>query len=101
MGARTALAVADDPSVRGVVALAPWFPPGEPVRTLAGRRLVAAHGRADRFTSFAATEQFVRRAADVATSSEFIDMGDLDHFMLRGLRRWNTVAKDQTIAMLD
>ncbi len=31
MGARTALRVADDPLVRGVTALAPWLPDGEPV----------------------------------------------------------------------
>ena len=30
MGGRTAVAVADDPSVVGVVALAPWLPPDEP-----------------------------------------------------------------------
>jgi seryl-tRNA synthetase len=34
MGARTAVAVADEPEVTGVVALAPWFPPGEPVERL-------------------------------------------------------------------
>lgn len=99
MGARTALAVADDSSVRGVVGLAPWFPSGESVETLAGRRLVAAHGRADRLTSFAATREFVRRAADVAASSELVDMGDLDHVMLRGLRQWNAVTKEHVVAM--
>ena len=101
MGARTAVAVAGEPSVRGVVALAPWFPPGEPVDTLRGRALVAAHGRADRLTSFAATQEFVRRAAGVVTSSEFLDMGALDHFMLHGMRRWNTVAKERTITLFD
>ena len=43
MGARTAVAVADDPNVPGVVALAPWFPPGEPVEPL---RRQAPGGRA-------------------------------------------------------
>lgn len=98
MGGRTAVAVADHPLVRGVVGLAPWLPPGEPVGTLAGRRLVAAHGRGDRLTSFAATQQFVRRAGGVALSSELVDMGGLDHFMLRGLRRWNSVAAGRSIA---
>jgi pimeloyl-ACP methyl ester carboxylesterase len=101
MGARTALSVADDAQVRGVVGLAPWFPPGEPVAPLDGRHLLAAHGRADRLTSFAATQQFVRRAAPVALSSELVDMGPLDHFMLRGLRQWNAVAKERTIAMFE
>jgi pimeloyl-ACP methyl ester carboxylesterase len=101
MGARTAISVASETSVRGVVGLAPWFPPGESVESLAGRSLVAAHGRADRLTSFAATAEFVRRAARVTSSSEFVDMGDLDHFMLRGLRRWNGVAEQRSVAMFD
>ena len=84
-----------------MVGLAPWFPPGDPVGTLAQRRLVAAHGRADRLTSFAATQQFVRRAKRVAVSSDLVDMGPLDHFMLRGARRWNGVARDRTVALFD
>src|SRR5688572_103626 len=65
MGARTAVAVADDPSVTGVVALAPWLPTGEPVGALAGRHLAAAHGRNDKITSARATQEFVRRAGSV------------------------------------
>jgi pimeloyl-ACP methyl ester carboxylesterase len=37
MGGRTAVAVADDPDVVGVVALAPWLPADEPNATLAAR----------------------------------------------------------------
>lgn len=101
MGARTATTVADDPDVHGVVGLAPWFPPGHPVEPLAGKHLVAAHGRADRITSFEATEQFVRRAAEVTASADFVDMGALDHPMLKGFREWNAVAQDRTVAMFD
>lgn len=100
MGARTAVAVADDPSVAGVVALAPWLPSGEPVRTLAGKHLVAAHGRADRITSFAATQAFVRRAASVAAEAELVDMGDLGHYMLRGQGRWNDLAASRSLQVL-
>jgi pimeloyl-ACP methyl ester carboxylesterase len=101
MGARTSTSVADDPSVRGVVGVAPWFPAGHPVQALAGRRLVAAHGRADRVTNFHATEGYVRRAAPVASSADFVDMGELDHYMLKGFWRWNRVARDSTVAMFD
>jgi pimeloyl-ACP methyl ester carboxylesterase len=101
MGARTGAAVADDPSVRGLVALAPWFPPGEPVEPLADRHLVAAHGRADRVTNFEATSAFVRRAQDVAASAELVDMDDLGHYMLKGIGRWNQVALTRTIALFD
>jgi alpha-beta hydrolase superfamily lysophospholipase len=97
MGARTAVAVADDELVTGVIALAPWLPPDEPVRALEGKHLVAAHGRADRITSFKATEAFVRRAGSVAASTELVDMGRLGHYMLRGLRRWNDVAVTRSL----
>lgn len=100
MGARTAVAVADDPLVTGVVALAPWFPPGEPVATLAGKRLAAAHGRSDRITSYAATEAFVRRAAAVARSSELVDMEDTGHYLIRRHRRWNDVALSRSLGFV-
>ncbi len=101
MGARTAVSVADDSHVRGVVALAPWFPLGEPVAPLAGRHLVAVHGRADRVTSFAATRDFVRRAETVAASAELVDMGGLGHYLVKGIRRWNEQARVQTIATFE
>jgi predicted esterase len=97
MGARTAVAVADDPQVTGVVALAPWFPAGEPTTGLAGTHLAAAHGRADRITSFALTREFVRRAAPVASSAEFHDMGRVGHYMLRDIRAWNAFAIDRVV----
>lgn len=97
MGARTAVAVADDDLVTGVVALAPWLPPDEPVRGLEGKHLAAAHGRADRITSFKATQAFVRRAGSVASSAELVDMGGLGHYMLRGLRQWNDVAVTRSL----
>lgn len=86
--------VADADQVVGVVALAPWFPPGEPVGALREKRLLAAHGRADRVTSYAATEEYVRRAAAVTTHAELTDMGDLGHSLVRGARRWHRFALD-------
>ena len=62
MGGRTAVAVADDPSVVGVVALAPWLPPDEPNAGLAGKPFAAAHGRSDKITSFRQTRAFCRNA---------------------------------------
>ena len=62
MGGRTAVAVADDPSVTGVVALAPWLPKNEPIRPLAGKHLLAAHGTHDRITRFKDTRYYVLRA---------------------------------------
>jgi pimeloyl-ACP methyl ester carboxylesterase len=100
MGGRTAVHVADDPNVRGVVALAPWFPPGESVEALRGKRLYAAHGTRDRITSPRATRAYVARAAQVASVAEFRDMGPLGHYLLRGRREWNRVAVELCLRAL-
>jgi pimeloyl-ACP methyl ester carboxylesterase len=100
MGGRTAVHVADHPSVRGVVALAPWLPPGESVAALAGKRLYAAHGRRDRITSAQATAAYVQRAAEVAEVAEFRDMGPLGHYLLRGREAWNDVALQASLRVL-
>jgi alpha/beta superfamily hydrolase len=55
LGARVAVHAADDPSLVGVAGLAPWWSADDPVSTLTGRALVAAHGQRDRITSFAET----------------------------------------------
>jgi len=98
MGARTAVAVADHPTVSGVVALAPWLPPGESHRALAGKHFAAAHGSADRITSASATRAFVGRAAPVAASAEFHDMGRVGHYMLRDVSAWNRFAIERSLA---
>jgi dienelactone hydrolase len=100
MGGRTAVAVADHPSVVGVVALAPWLPPGEPNAALAGKRLAAAHGRRDRITSSHHTRAFCAAAEGVAVSVEFRDMGRVGHYMFRGVPRWNRFAVDRSLAMV-
>ncbi|MEZ0578689.1 alpha/beta hydrolase [Nocardioides sp. MH1] len=100
MGARTGARVADDPSVLGLVGLAPWFPPGEPVGALRGKDLVVAHGRRDRITSFAASQDFVRRAGSVARSTEFHDMGMVGHYLLREIGAWNGLAAGSVRGML-
>jgi len=100
MGGRTAVAVADHPSVVGVVALAPWLPSGEPVAPLAGKVLRAAHGRQDHITSASATRAFVDRAARVSDAA-FIDMGATGHYLLRRIRAWNEFTVDGVRSVLD
>ena len=100
MGARVAVHVADDPSVRGVVGLAPWWSAQDPVHTLAGRTLRAAHGRRDRITSFGETVRFVERARAVADSAELRDMGPLGHYMISGADRWHDVAAESVLEVL-
>lgn len=99
MGGRVSVHAAAHPSVVGVVALAPWFTDETPVTGLAGRHLVAAHGRHDRITSYAHTRHLVDRASRVARSARFVDMGPLGHYLIRGRRRWADVATTEALRM--
>lgn len=100
MGARTAVHVADDDAVRGVVGLAPWFPPNERVDALAGRRLVAAHGSRDRITSARATRAYVERARAAGADASYVDMGRAGHYMLRRVAEWNRTALTRSLEIL-
>lgn len=99
MGARTSAYVADDPSVVGVVGLAPWWQPDDPVGALRDRHVVAAHGRTDKITSAKMTRAFVQRAAPIAASTEFVDMGRVGHYMLRRVEEWNAVAAENVLKL--
>ncbi|WP_188113403.1 alpha/beta hydrolase [Nocardioides humilatus] len=101
MGARTGARIADDSLVRGLVALAPWFPPGEPVSGLKEKDLVVAHGRRDRITSYAASQEFVRRCEQVARTTEFVDRGPVGHYLLRDVTAWNDLAASRALQMLE
>ncbi|NYG58260.1 pimeloyl-ACP methyl ester carboxylesterase [Nocardioides daedukensis] len=101
MGARTAVRVANDPNVVGVVALAPWFSAGDPVVGLKGKSLYAAHGSTDRITSARETQRYISRAAGVAELSEFTDMGPVGHYMLRRVGAWNSFALRSTSSLLE
>ncbi len=100
MGARVAVHVADDPSVVGVVGLAPWWSAHDPVDTLEGRALHAAHGRRDRITSFGETARYVERARAVAARADLRDMGALGHYMLTASARWHDVALESALDVL-
>jgi len=100
MGGRTACRVADDPLVRGVVALAPWLPPDDPVEALARKELYAAHGRRDRITLARDTHAYVERASTVARAATFTDMGERGHYLLSGISAWNRFALDRVRRLL-
>ena len=100
MGGRTAVHAADAPSVAGVVAVAPWWSSEDPVRTLTGRQVHAAHGRADKITSARLTRTYLERATPVATSASFTDMGRVGHYMFRRVDAWNTFAVDTALDVL-
>ncbi|MFG3495834.1 alpha/beta hydrolase [Streptomyces sp. NPDC047928] len=101
MGARAALRVAGHPRVRGVVALAPWCPPGEPVAHLSGKRLYLLHDEADRITDARATWAFADRATAAGAEARRIVMPRGGHGMLRGARLWHRTVTDLAAGLLE
>ncbi|MFD5257422.1 alpha/beta hydrolase [Streptomyces bobili] len=101
MGGRAALHAAGHPQVTGVLALAPWWPAGEPVAQTAGRYVVALHGALDRVTSPAATADCVRRAQGTAARAGMAVIGGGDHAMLRRLRLWHRTTAAVVAHLLD
>ena len=92
MGARACLRAAGHPRVNAVAALAPWLPPEEPVDQLAGRRVLLAHGTADRVTDPWLTAAYAWRAEPVASAVELVEISGSGHAMLRRAREWQALA---------
>ncbi|MFI0721377.1 alpha/beta hydrolase [Streptomyces sp. NPDC021224] len=68
MGARAALHAAAHPAVGSVVALSPWLPDDpepEPVKQLAGRRVLLVHGTQDESTDPDLSLRFAERAKKI------------------------------------
>ncbi|MEV0737937.1 alpha/beta family hydrolase [Streptomyces sp. NPDC050549] len=101
MGGRAALRAAGHPQVCGVVALAPWWPPGEPVEQTAGRYVVCLHGDRDHVTSPADSADCVHRARATATRAGMALVGGGDHAMLRRHRLWHDTAAALVAHLLD
>ncbi|MEV0255694.1 alpha/beta fold hydrolase [Streptomyces sp. NPDC050732] len=91
MGARAALRAAGHPSVRAVVGLAPWCPPGEPVDHLRGRGVVLLHGDRDGTTDPAESAEYVTRAAAAGADATLVTMAGSGHTMLRDASTWHTL----------
>jgi acetyl esterase/lipase len=94
MGGRTALHVAGADHVVGVCALAPWIEPADPVRTVAGRVLVIAHGTRDRMTDPAASRRYASEASAAGAEVAYFAVPGERHAMLHRARDWNTLVRD-------
>jgi predicted esterase len=100
MGGRAALRAAGAPSVRAVIAFAPWLPDGEPIGQLAGRRLLVAHGTRDRVTSPRASRAFAERARAVTQPVSWVPVSPDTHAMLLRYRTWQRLAITFTVSSL-
>lgn len=100
MGGRAALRAAADPQVKGVIALAPWCPAGEPTAHLHGRTLIALHDEADRVTAAADTWSYLTRAQSAGARVLGVEMPLGGHSMIRDARRWHRITTEATRAIL-
>jgi pimeloyl-ACP methyl ester carboxylesterase len=100
MGGRTAIYVADDERVRAVVGLAPWVEKDDPVATLAGRRVLLAHGTRDRMTSAVATARYADKARAVAATTSYVSVEGDGHAMLRRAALWHRLAAQFSVGAL-
>jgi dienelactone hydrolase len=100
MGGRTAMYVAGHDQVRAVVGLAPWLERNDPVRTLAGRRVLIVHGDGDRMTSPQGSASYARAAEKVAESVTFISVTGEHHAMLKRPRLWHELATGFVVGVI-
>ncbi len=100
MGARTSLRVADDPDVVGVVGLAPWLPPDEPITQLAGVPLRLIHGARDRIIPEPTTRPYLARVVDAGIEVDSSLLPGTGHAMLRRAADWNRLTADGVAAFV-
>lgn len=97
MGGRVALRIADDPSVAGACALAPWTPRAEPVDPVTGRSVLLAHGTLDRVTPPEDSHAFAVRAAAVAARLARFEIVSDGHAMLGRPGLWSRLVAEFTL----
>ncbi|MFD5395887.1 alpha/beta hydrolase [Streptomyces sp. NPDC127097] len=101
MGGRAALLTGGHPAVRGVVALAPWCPPGEPVSHLRDRTVVLLHDADDRVTDAEGSWLLADRARQAGARAHTVAMPRGGHTMLRDASHWHRLTVDLVTALLD
>lgn len=97
MGGRTAAAIAEDPAVIGIVALAPWWPDGGELDSVRHDQVVRVlHGAADTWTDAGKSRRAVDAARARGVDAVFDEMVG-GHFMIRRARSW--VEKTTNVVM--
>ncbi|MBB4951319.1 dienelactone hydrolase [Kitasatospora gansuensis] len=100
MGGRAALRAAGHPCVTGVIALAPWCPPEDPVAQLRDRTVLTLHGDRDRVTEPEATRDLAARAREAGARVAGYTVHGSGHALLRRSADWHRAAADLTAGLL-
>lgn len=90
MGGRAVVAAGDHPRVAGVLGLAPWLPPKDPLTTLRPP-VMFAHGNDDTVTSPAETRAYANRLRAAGTPVTVVLLPGETHPMLHRPTDWNTL----------
>jgi alpha-beta hydrolase superfamily lysophospholipase len=93
MGGRAALGAAGAPNVVAVCALAPWLDGSDPVKQLAGRTVLIAHGDRERWTDPRASFDYAVRAKRVTDRIARFDVPGAGHFMLSRAGDWTSLVR--------
>jgi alpha-beta hydrolase superfamily lysophospholipase len=89
LGGRTALAAGGHPSVRAVMALAPWLPASEVVDHLRGTQVLIAHGTRDKWVDPRGSLNFAIRARAAGVDVTRVEVAGVGHAMLRRISLWH------------
>lgn len=100
MGGRVAAHVADHPNVRGVAALAPWWPESDAALIPTGCALAVAHGSRDRWTDPDVSREQTALARGRGVDATWVSLAGGGHFLLTKPRWWHQVAADLVLASL-
>ena len=100
MGGRAVLQAADASGVVGIMALAPWCPPGDPVDQLTGKVVVFAHGLDDRRIRPATSHEFALRARAVSPAVCRFEVAHSGHGMVRRAHLWTVLTTSFVLGAL-
>jgi dienelactone hydrolase len=89
LGGRAALAAGGHPSVRAIMALAPWLPATEPVDHLRGGPVLIAHGTRDKWVDPRGSLLFAERARGAGVDVSRVEVTGVGHAMLRRCSLWH------------
>jgi len=100
MGGRVALQVASHVGVHSVAALAPWLPPGETLPAMDGRRMLLAHGTADRTTDPRETFDLAAKLAAQGVDVQLVKVPGGRHAMLFPAKPWHDMVSEFMVRTL-